>query len=59
MRILLTTMDNTRIHEGMKDLCSRFCGEELLARLQGDTVPKQVGEVEDHFYEEEEAEEEE
>jgi hypothetical protein len=43
----------------MKDLCFRFCREELLARLQGDTVPKQIEEAEDDFYEQEEAEEEE
>jgi hypothetical protein len=43
----------------MKDLCFRFCREELLARLHGDTVPKQVEEVEDDFYEQEEVEEEE
>jgi len=49
----------SRIHEGMKDLCFRFCREELLARLQEDTIPKQIEEAEDDFYEQEEAEEEE
>ena len=43
----------------MKDLCFRFCREELLARLQEDTIPKQIEEAEDDFYEQEEAEEEE
>jgi hypothetical protein len=43
----------------MKDLCFRFCREELLARLQVDTVPKQIEDPEDDFYEQEEAVEEE
>jgi hypothetical protein len=57
---LLTT---SRIYEGMKDLCTRFCHEELLARLKGDTVPKQIENHDDpnddDFYEQEETEEEE
>lgn len=46
----------------MKDLCTRFCHEELLARLKGDAVPKQIEDVEtddNDMYEQEEEEEEE
>ncbi|OIW35513.1 putative Ketosamine-3-kinase [Coniochaeta ligniaria NRRL 30616] len=50
------------IYEGMKDLCTRFCHEELLARLRGDSV---IGQLEykdpadDDFYGQEEMEEDE
>ena len=46
----------------MKDLCTRFCHEELKARLQGESVPKQLAaddENEDDFFGQEEMEEEE
>jgi hypothetical protein len=47
----------------MKDLCTRFCHEELLARLRGNAFPKQIENPDDpnddEFYEQEEAEEEE
>lgn len=47
----------------MKGLCVKFCHQELLARLRGDTVPQQIEDPDNHsehdFYEQEESEEDE
>ena len=46
----------------MKDLCTRFCHEELKARLRGESMTKQVtwnDQNDDEIYGQEEVEEEE
>jgi hypothetical protein len=52
-----------RIFEGMKDLCTRFCREELLAATGADKSVKKTQSQEalegDEYYEQEEMEEEE
>lgn len=59
----MLTFPNNRIYEGMKDLCTRFCYEELLAALSGDKPPKEIQGHDtsqgDEYYDQEEMEEEE
>jgi hypothetical protein len=58
---LLIFYFNRRILEGMKDLCTRFCREELLAATGADEYVKDTHSQEalegDEYYEQEEMEE--
>ena len=60
---LLIFYFNHRIFEGMKDLCTRFCREELLAATGADESAKDTHSHEtlegDEYYEQEEMEEQE
>ncbi len=59
----LLTASTPSIYEGMKDLCMRFCKEELHAALQGDRPVTEIqtldSEQGDRYYDREEPEEQE